>query len=720
MDFFSLDLGAFLLFVMLMLGHGLMLFNDGLYWDGWIVWGWQKTSDWDGMRRFFREVGMPLLYVNHRSIARFPCHLRLYKLLGFLSLYIVALSIYLIGAQFIGLPPAVAFALASLVLLYPGQQMLVEPVVSMNYLSAAAVFSAAAWLSFFAIGIHGIPGIVLRIFSLLLFFFSFNMNSLLIFYGAFFLLFALVQAAPLPFPSTKAFLLPLSLIDYALVPPLYWFLKEKLTPRCGVYASYNRISPNYARLPADLRRCASVGLEQVCRDAVIYPFRRKRWAVLAATVIGLLLARFLIPATPLAAGGLLIFGFFTFVLAVLPYILVGQPISRRGWGTKNNLLLGIPFASFTVGVSSLLLSPPAFSAFMLVVMLLGAVYLSYIHLHWLAVWAKNLSILHHLANIPGARDCAVIGLCDRHPIRGAFDDGHPEHASVFFTYMLLWAFGELKCLGMVEGYERTKPYAQSEIDLAIANSTIDYSFQGLRRDGPQGVAVADVGPLCGSDVQVGWNYLLSRYVFRNRHDEFLTGLTRLSFRWIQQPPAAVAIAEFAMEAKKLIDNQQWDAAAALLKQALEKGDENFDALISLGICHLNLGEPEQGESCFRRAHVVSGSDDALFLISVSQTMAGKLSDAECTLGMILATAPNNLEAIRCLAENYIMQTRENEAIGLLKKVAAAEPENLDNLSLLAGCYKALGQQAQALETYANILRLDPDQPAARKELGCDG
>ena len=89
MDFFSLDLGAFLLFVMLMLGHGLMLFNDGLYWDGWIVWGWQKTSDWDGMRRFFREVGMPLLYVNHRSIARFPCHLRLYKLLGFLSLYIV-------------------------------------------------------------------------------------------------------------------------------------------------------------------------------------------------------------------------------------------------------------------------------------------------------------------------------------------------------------------------------------------------------------------------------------------------------------------------------------------------------------------------------------------------------------------------------------------------------------------------------------------------------
>ncbi len=43
------------------LTHGIILFNDGLYWDGWMLDVWQQHKDENSMRRFFSEVGMPIL-----------------------------------------------------------------------------------------------------------------------------------------------------------------------------------------------------------------------------------------------------------------------------------------------------------------------------------------------------------------------------------------------------------------------------------------------------------------------------------------------------------------------------------------------------------------------------------------------------------------------------------------------------------------------------------
>src|SRR5882762_8144563 len=48
------------------LTHGIILFNDGLYWDGWMLEVWQKNRDRNSMHRFFSEVGMPNLYFEHR------------------------------------------------------------------------------------------------------------------------------------------------------------------------------------------------------------------------------------------------------------------------------------------------------------------------------------------------------------------------------------------------------------------------------------------------------------------------------------------------------------------------------------------------------------------------------------------------------------------------------------------------------------------------------
>jgi hypothetical protein len=45
--------------------HGIIFFNDGLYWDGWVVELWQQNRDRDSMRRFYRKVGMPNLYIEH-------------------------------------------------------------------------------------------------------------------------------------------------------------------------------------------------------------------------------------------------------------------------------------------------------------------------------------------------------------------------------------------------------------------------------------------------------------------------------------------------------------------------------------------------------------------------------------------------------------------------------------------------------------------------------
>ena len=77
------------------LTHGIIVFNDGLYWDGWLVDVWQQNKDWNSMRRFYSEVGMPILYFEHRILGHFPWRQLAYRAISLISILSIAVFVFL-------------------------------------------------------------------------------------------------------------------------------------------------------------------------------------------------------------------------------------------------------------------------------------------------------------------------------------------------------------------------------------------------------------------------------------------------------------------------------------------------------------------------------------------------------------------------------------------------------------------------------------------------
>lgn len=128
-------------------------------------------------------------------------------------------------------------------------------------------------------------------------------------------------------------------------------------------------------------------------------------------------------------------------------------------------------------------------------------------------------------------------------------------------------------------------------------------------------------------------------------------------------------------------------------------------------------------------------------------MEGKPADAEKLLSAILQKSPTAEPALTMLASQYVQTNRMPEAIALVEKAHNAEPANtrltaslgdlyirsgkpgealdlvnkdktssgnIDLLNLKAAAQIALGQKDQALDTYSQILKVDPTVLAARR------
>src|SRR5713101_3759422 len=101
------------------LTHGIIFFNDGLYWDGWMVDVWQQNKDRNSMRRFFSEVGMPILYLEHWVLGRFPRRQMAYRAISLLSILIIALFVFLTAVYTNAFNPPQAAMISLLLLSYP-------------------------------------------------------------------------------------------------------------------------------------------------------------------------------------------------------------------------------------------------------------------------------------------------------------------------------------------------------------------------------------------------------------------------------------------------------------------------------------------------------------------------------------------------------------------------------------------------------------------------
>ena len=161
-------------------------------------------------------------------------------------------------------------------------------------------------------------------------------------------------------------------------------------------------------------------------------------------------------------------------------------------------------------------------------------------------------------------------------------------------------------------------------------------------------------------------------------------------------------------AQKLLNQGKVPQAIAEYQQILKHEPKDQVTLMTIGELYIRQGETFQAIDYFERlAQIFVGDGFLTKAIAVYKRIAKlapeeirpleRLADLYVQQGVMSEARPLFLQ----LAEIHLKNNRQPEAVGLLKKLLLAEPDNLRIQIRLADLYQAMNQTADAVETYVS-------------------
>jgi len=159
-------------------------------------------------------------------------------------------------------------------------------------------------------------------------------------------------------------------------------------------------------------------------------------------------------------------------------------------------------------------------------------------------------------------------------------------------------------------------------------------------------------------------------------------------------------------AQKLLNQGKVAQSIAEYQHILKYEPRDQVTLMTIGELYIRQGETFQAIDYFERlAQIFVGDGFLTKAIAVYKRIAKlapeeirpleKLADLYVQQGVMSEARPLFLQ----LAEIHLKQNRQAEAVGLLKKLLQAEPDNLRIQIRLADLYQAMGQSRDAIEAY---------------------
>jgi len=166
--------------------------------------------------------------------------------------------------------------------------------------------------------------------------------------------------------------------------------------------------------------------------------------------------------------------------------------------------------------------------------------------------------------------------------------------------------------------------------------------------------------------------------------------------------------KFVESAQKLLNQGKVPQAIAEYQQILKFEPRDQVTLMTIGELYIRQGETFQAIDYFERlAQIFVGDGFLTKAIAVYKRIAKlapeeirpleKLADLYVQQGVMSEARPLFLQ----LAEMHLKNNRQAEAVGLLKKLLLAEPDNLRIQIRLADLYQAMGQSREAVDTYVS-------------------
>ncbi|MGC1312813.1 MAG: tetratricopeptide repeat protein, partial [Candidatus Acidiferrum sp.] len=166
--------------------------------------------------------------------------------------------------------------------------------------------------------------------------------------------------------------------------------------------------------------------------------------------------------------------------------------------------------------------------------------------------------------------------------------------------------------------------------------------------------------------------------------------------------------KYVESAQKLLNQGKVPQAIAEYQQILKFEPRDQVTLMTIGELYIRQGETFQAIDYFERlAQIFVGDGFLTKAIAVYKRIAKlapeeirpleKLADLYVQQGVMSEARPLFLQ----LAEIHLKNNRQPEAVGLLKKLLLAEPDNIRIQIRLADLYQAMGQSRDAIDAYVS-------------------
>ena len=480
---------------------------DGVYWDGWLVRGYETNRDWTSMWTLFGDCGQPITGCFHWLVGYLPNPILSYHVIAFVSILSSTILTYLLLNKFRLFNRQTALFIALLSSSIPLFLAQVE-IVMVPTVFFYALF-LLAWFITLNIERKGMILILSRVVIWILWFVSFSINSLLVWYYAFLVLFAYLvyreharnTKQTLQWFVTKG-------IDYLVLPLMFWIFMRTVFPPHGLYGDYNQLTLLPSR--SSLNGYISYGVDQLLATGkAIVHYRYVILPLFGVSALAIWLSRKRIHIESQILQSLAL-GIFLLAAALIPYALTGK-VPGAYWESRHCFLLGLPIAVIIVSIAKFLCRTQTLAVLALTILLVvfGIMQVSN-YIQWQARWVKDASVVTNLSRMdPG--NISTFLIVDKYVINSE------PYRFYEWSSMFTKAWGSEKYLGISS--PETVP------DEKYFNRS--YSLAEYNPYGAQAVLEIDRGQE-ESNGKLVFEYFKYRYCNRDKLNDFLSGVTKVS------------------------------------------------------------------------------------------------------------------------------------------------------------------------------------------------
>jgi hypothetical protein len=528
------------LLLLIVVTQGPMLLMDGTYFDGRALLNHLGQKNWPVLQTWFGEAGLMGFYEIYRAVGSFPNIVLAYRLTAFLALGLSALLVYLICYRSRLLSRSESFFVALVQLTFPAFRSNFSLIV-LPFLLGYASFLLGAYLAIRSYDARGWIRHASRLMSLVLLFLSYTTNSVLVLhYG--FLLFMLLMVRRREQLTVSALVrrYALRFADFAVLPIVYWIVKEVLFPRHGVYENYNQ----FVFAPKEI----ALGLMRFFANSVVIQTNETLITLLALPVIWLLVMAVTVFAlartrfrdtvtfdSPTPSWGMILFGAVLLLLAMVPYVLVQKTPGVYGFGTRFAIFISLGVGVVVVGTVKAVFGAAGGritqTGVVVLVTLVLAFSLSRMQtiFHWQARWIKDRSIELHLREMPPC-PASTYFIDEEFPL--ADEVASQSYFSYDWSTLFETAWGDESRVGLALGTDVDEWWARDSAypQFARIRNLADYDPKGGRAR-----LIIRPGANAGGPDMVLW-YWWFQYLGRRGPEDFLRGVTTVAIEMEPEPP----------------------------------------------------------------------------------------------------------------------------------------------------------------------------------------